>query len=44
MARDLASCCSGPAELLILPNVAHNQPFRKPDLSYWGPIISRLTV
>ena len=43
MARDLVSCCPGPAELLIIPNVAHNQPFRKPDLSYWGPIISRIT-
>jgi len=43
MARDLAaSCCSGNAKLVVVPNVAHNQPFRTPDLSYWGHIISRL--
>ena len=42
MARDLASCCPTPAEVVIVPNVRHNQPFRKPDLSFWGPIISRL--
>jgi pimeloyl-ACP methyl ester carboxylesterase len=42
MARDLVSFCPGPAELILVPNLAHNQPFRKPNLSYWGPIISRL--
>jgi alpha-beta hydrolase superfamily lysophospholipase len=42
MARDLASCCPGPVELLIAPNLAHNQLFRKPDLSFWGPIIARI--
>jgi alpha-beta hydrolase superfamily lysophospholipase len=42
MARDLASCCPGPVELLIVSNLAHNQLFRKPDLSFWGPIIARL--
>jgi pimeloyl-ACP methyl ester carboxylesterase len=42
MARDLASFCPTPAELLIVPNVSHNQPFRKPDLAFWGPIISRI--
>ncbi len=41
-ARDLASWCPGPAELILAPNVTHNQPFRKPELSYWGPIIDRL--
>jgi pimeloyl-ACP methyl ester carboxylesterase len=43
MARDLASCCPTPAELVIVPNFGHNQVFRKPDLAFWGPIISRLT-
>jgi pimeloyl-ACP methyl ester carboxylesterase len=42
MARDLVACCPGPAELLVVPNLAHNQPFRKPHLSYWGLIISRI--
>jgi alpha-beta hydrolase superfamily lysophospholipase len=42
MARELANACGGPAELIVVPNVAHNQPFRRPDLSYWGLIVSRL--
>jgi hypothetical protein len=43
MARDLAACCRTPAEVVIVPGFRHNQPFRKPDLAFWGPIISRLT-
>jgi pimeloyl-ACP methyl ester carboxylesterase len=43
MARDLASCCPTPAEVIIVPNFTHNQPFRKPDLAFWGPIISHIT-
>jgi alpha-beta hydrolase superfamily lysophospholipase len=42
MARDLVACCPEPAELIVVPNVTHNQPFRKPELSYWNPIIRRL--
>ena len=42
MARELANACGGPAELIVVPNVAHNQPFRRPELSYWGLIVSRL--
>jgi uncharacterized protein len=42
MARDLAARCGPNAELVIVPGVAHTQPFRKPHLSYWGPIVSRL--
>jgi len=40
MARDLAAACHGNAELVVVPNVAHNQPFRTPDLDFWGPVIS----
>jgi uncharacterized protein len=43
MARDLAACCPAPAELIIVPNFTHNQPFRKPDLAFWGRIIDRIT-
>jgi uncharacterized protein len=43
MARDLASGCGAKAKLLVIPGVAHNQPFRKPHLSYWGPVVSFLT-
>lgn len=38
MARELASHCGPAAELVVVPNTAHNQPFRRPHLSYWGPI------
>jgi len=36
MARDLASLCGSKAELVILPNVTHTEPFYRPRLSYWG--------
>lgn len=39
MARELAGWCEPRAEVVLVPNTTHNQPFRKPHLSYWGPII-----
>jgi pimeloyl-ACP methyl ester carboxylesterase len=39
MAHDLASFCGAEKEVVLVPNTAHNQPFRKPHLAYWGPII-----
>jgi alpha-beta hydrolase superfamily lysophospholipase len=39
MARELAGWCEPRAEVVLIPNTTHNQPFRKPHLSYWGPII-----
>ncbi len=42
MARDLAACCHTPADVVIVPGFRHNQPFRKPDLVFWGPIIERI--
>jgi alpha-beta hydrolase superfamily lysophospholipase len=39
MARELAGMCEPRAEVVLVPNTTHNQPFRKPHLSYWGPII-----
>lgn len=42
MARELISFCGPQSELFIVPNVAHNQPFRRPELSYWGLIVSWL--
>jgi uncharacterized protein len=42
MARDLAGFCSPPAELVLVPETGHNQPFRKPHLRYWGPIVDWL--
>ncbi len=42
MARELAGWCEPRAEVVLVPNTTHNQPFRKPHLSYWGPIIEWL--
>jgi uncharacterized protein len=39
MAMELASYCSPKAEVVLVPNTSHNQPFRRPRLEYWGPII-----
>jgi hypothetical protein len=42
MGRDLFSCCGSQAELLVLPAPSHNAPFYKPEMAYWGPILSWL--
>jgi alpha-beta hydrolase superfamily lysophospholipase len=42
MASDLASICGSNAELIVVPNLTHNEPFYHPRLSYWDLIISRL--
>lgn len=42
MSRDLVSYCAGHAELVVLPARSHNAPFYKPEMHYWGPIISWL--
>jgi uncharacterized protein len=39
MARELAAWCEPEAEFLLVPKTGHNQPFRKPCVDYWGPII-----
>jgi pimeloyl-ACP methyl ester carboxylesterase len=41
MAADLAGYCNPKAEVVLVPNTAHNQPFRTPRLEYWGPVIAR---
>jgi pimeloyl-ACP methyl ester carboxylesterase len=38
MARELAGWCEPRAEVVLVPDTTHNQPFRKPHI-YWGPII-----
>ena len=42
MAADLAAYCSPQAQMVLIPGTGHNQPFRKPHLDYWGPIIDWL--
>jgi hypothetical protein len=44
MAEKLASVCGPNAKLAIVPEVGHNRPFRKPELNFWGPVISFLTT
>ncbi len=44
MAERLASVCGPNAELVIVPEVGHNRPFRKPELTFWGPVITFLTT
>jgi pimeloyl-ACP methyl ester carboxylesterase len=42
MAEELTACCGSQTELVIVPKLAHNEPFYRPHLSYWGRIISWL--
>ena len=42
MAQELIGLCGSQSELIVVPTVAHNQPFRRPQLSYWEAIISWL--
>ena len=39
MAHDIVSSCGGNAALFLVHGIGHNEPFYKPNLSYWGPII-----
>lgn len=43
MAHELAGYCGGRAEVILVPDSAHNQPFRRPDIAYWGPIAEWLS-
>jgi hypothetical protein len=43
MAKELATQCGSESDLLIVPNTSHNEPYARPELSYWGPIISWLS-
>jgi alpha-beta hydrolase superfamily lysophospholipase len=42
MARELVACCGANAQLIVAPNMSHNQPFRRLEISYWGPIVNFL--
>jgi uncharacterized protein len=43
MAAELAAFCTPRARLVVVPGMSHNQPFRTPRLSYWGPVIEWVT-
>ncbi len=42
MAAELAEFCGMRGELMIVPGLRHNEPFRRPRQSYWGAIAERL--
>ncbi len=44
MASNLKNACDSRAELVVVPGVAHNEPYFRPRLSYWGPIIAHLVA
>lgn len=42
MAKELATYCGAQSELVIVPMLAHNDPFHHPDPAYWERITSWL--
>ena len=38
MAKELASWCGERAQLRIVKDLRHNEPFYRPAADYWGPI------
>ncbi len=44
MAADLNAFCGSASELVIVPKLAHNEPFRYPKIAYWGQIVSRFLL
>ncbi len=40
MATELARCCK--AETIIVPKLGHAEPYHRPRVEYWGPIIDWL--
>jgi uncharacterized protein len=44
MARELFALCNANAELVTVPQQAHNEAFSDPQLSYWSHVIDRVKV
>lgn len=44
MAKELAGFCTSACELAIVPNATHNDPFYRPQSSYWGEIVARFLM
>jgi alpha-beta hydrolase superfamily lysophospholipase len=44
MASELASWCGANAEVVIVPDQKHNEPFYRPKRSYWEHVVSRLVA
>jgi alpha-beta hydrolase superfamily lysophospholipase len=43
MARRLAEWCEPAAELVIVPGHRHNEPFYRPQMTFWRPVAEWLT-
>lgn len=39
MASDLAGCCGVSSQLVIVPGLQHNEPFRRPRPLYWNHVV-----
>ena len=42
MAAELGACCASPCEVVFVPGHRHNEPFYRPQMSYWGPVVAHL--
>jgi hypothetical protein len=42
MAKNLASNCKEYGKLVIVSNLRHNDPYRRPDRQYWDHVVSIL--
>lgn len=44
LGEELHAHCGANAELLIVPDLSHNEPFSRPRLAHWGPILEWLAA
>jgi len=44
MAEVLHGFCGAGAQLVVVPNLSHNEPFRHPKAEYWGQIVARFVL
>jgi len=42
MAKQLNECCNSSAEMVLVPQLTHNEPFHRPTMAYWGLIVAHL--
>ncbi|MFC5862502.1 alpha/beta hydrolase [Acidicapsa dinghuensis] len=42
LGEELHALCGDCAEFLVIPGQGHNEPFRRPTMEYWGPILEWL--
>jgi alpha-beta hydrolase superfamily lysophospholipase len=42
MASELCAWCGALTQVIIVPELGHNEPFYRPTMAYWAPIVSHL--